>query len=94
MTNRERGQRVFLGMTRIKRSLATAAVIAAGLAVAAPAHAQSPQGFIIDGPYTVQPTQEGIIAILIGLHHEPSFTPPIGTDKGSFTAPLGSNKGS
>ncbi len=81
-------------MTRIKRSLATAAVIAAGLAAAAPAHAQSPQGFVVDGPFTAQGGQQGIIAILIGLHQAPSFTPPIGTDKGSFTAPIGSNKGS
>ena len=55
-------------MTRIKRSLATAAVIAAGLAAAAPAHAQSPQGFVVDGPFTAQGGQQGIIAILIGLH--------------------------
>ena len=72
--------------TTLKRSLATAAVLAAGvLAAAAPAGAQA-QGF--DGPYSVQQdAPQGIIAILIGLAPAPAetrgFTPPIGSNKGS-----------
>ena len=64
-------------MTTLKRSLATlAAVAVAGLAAAAPAGAQQPAGFVVDGPITVQ-QPNGIIAVLIG------FTPPIGSNKGS-----------
>lgn len=33
-------------------------------------------------------------ALSISVVAPASFTPPIGTDKGSLTAPLGSNKGS
>jgi hypothetical protein len=69
-------------MTQLKRSFATFAVIAVGaLAAAAPAGAQE-RGFVVDGPLTAQPAENGIIAILIGLAHRP-FTPPIGSDKGS-----------
>lgn len=64
----------------LKRSLATAAAVAATLAIAAPAGAHEPTRFVVDGPITVtQPHADGIIAILIG-----QYTPPIGTDKGSF----------
>jgi hypothetical protein len=64
-------------MTTLKRTLATAAAIAAAtLVAAAPAGAQVPNGFVVDGPYTVKQAN-GIIAILIG------FTPPIGSNKGS-----------
>jgi hypothetical protein len=81
-------------MTTLKRSLATTAAIAiAALAAAAPASAQQPQGFVVDGPYSVQQggtNANGIIAILIGLAQAPgnpsTFTPPIGSNKGSFTA--------
>ena len=71
-------------MINLKRSLVTAAAIAAAtLAAAAPANAQErdPRGFVVDGPFTVkqaEPAANGIIAILIG------FTPPIGSNKGSF----------
>jgi hypothetical protein len=80
--------------TTLKRSLATAAAIAIGaLAAAAPVGAQErdPQGFVVDGPYSVhqgEPGANGIIAILIGLSQSPrdprTFTPPIGSDKGSI----------
>ena len=75
--------------TNLKRSLATAAAIAVGaLAAAAPAGAQErdPSRFVVDGPYSVQHGEQGangIIAILIGLVQTPTFTPPLGTDKGS-----------
>jgi len=83
-------------MTNLKRTLATATAIAAAtLAAAAPANAQErdPRGFVVDGPYTVQqgdPSANGIIAILIGLSQSPrdprTFTPPIGSDKGSIAS--------
>ena len=78
--------------TNLKRSLATAAAIAVGaLAAAAPAGAQEPgpKGFVVDGPFTVHQDESanGIIAILIGLAHTPERTP-------TFTPPIGSNKGS
>ena len=78
--------------TNLKRSLATLAAIAIGaLAAAAPAGAQEPgrTGFVVDGPFTVHQGEStnGIIAILIGLAHTPERTP-------TFTPPIGSNKGS
>ena len=68
----------------LKRALATTAAIAIGfLAASSPALAQerTPQGFVVDGPFSVQEGESnGIIAILIG------FTPPIGSNKGSVIA--------
>ena len=75
--------------TNLKRSLATAAAITVGaLAAAVPASAQErdPNRFVVDGPFSVQQGEQGtngIIAILIGLVQTPTFTPPIGSDKGS-----------
>ena len=61
------GARVLPHMT-LKRALATTAAIATGLlAAASPAVAQerTPQGFVVDGPYSVhQGESNGIIAIL------------------------------
>jgi hypothetical protein len=60
-------------MNQLKRSLATFAIVAAGaLAAAAPAgaHDRDPNGFVVDGPYTVHQAGK-------------PFTPPIGSDKGS-----------
>ena len=82
--------------TTLKRSLATAAAIATGaLAAAAPVGAQerNPQAFLVDGPYSVhqgEPGGNGSIAIRIGVsqpQRDPrTFTPPIGTDKGSIAS--------